>query len=100
MRYTERVTVNTKQRKEGYPVKEKNQSRYPNIDAERVKKGLSQEELSKLLGITRKCYYNWQTNGCIPSSKLIELADLFDCSVDYLLGLSDIRSRIVTFKYA
>ena len=60
---------------------------YPNIEAERVRKGLSQEELIKELGYKeRKTYYNWLSSGNIPESVLRKMADLFDCSIDYLLG--------------
>lgn len=65
--------------------------RYPNIEAERIRSGLTQQELSTRIGITRKCYYNWQLSGHIPASKILVMADLFDCSTDYLLGRSDMR---------
>lgn len=35
---------------------------YPNIEAERARKQMSQEELSNHLGVERKSYYNWLTN--------------------------------------
>ena len=60
--------------------------KYPNIEAERVRKSISQEELAKKLGVERKSYYNWLKRGNIPVSMLIQLSDLFDCSTDYLLG--------------
>lgn len=61
--------------------------KYPNIEAERARNGFSQEELIKRLGYKeRRSYYCWLTNGNIPTSVLIKMADLFDCSVDYLLG--------------
>lgn len=59
---------------------------YPNIEAERVRKGLSQEELSNQLGIERKTYYGYIHRGRIPTAELIKMANFFDCSVDYLLG--------------
>lgn len=63
---------------------------YPNIEAERVRKGLSQEELIKELGYKeRKTYYNWLSSGNIPESALIRMADLFNCSIDYLLRRDD-----------
>ncbi|WP_295218149.1 helix-turn-helix transcriptional regulator [Ruminococcus sp.] len=73
-------------------------TKYPNIESERSKLGLSKEEFSAKIGITRKCYYNWQTVGRIPASKISEMADLFDCSVDYLLGRSDVRKYAVTIQ--
>ncbi len=59
---------------------------YPNIDAERSRHGLTKNDLSKKLGVSRKTYYNWETRGRIPKSKLVEMADLFNVSVDYLLA--------------
>ena len=60
--------------------------KYPNIDAERARNGISAEELAKILGVSRKTLYNWTENGSIPSSSLIRMADIFGCSIDYLLG--------------
>ena len=59
---------------------------YPNINAERSRKGLTLDELALQLGVTRKTIYNWMTQGNIPQSALERMAALFDCSVDYLLG--------------
>ncbi len=64
-----------------------NAYRYPNIEAERVRKGLSQEELIFTLGYKeRKSYHTWLSSGNIPTSVLLKMADIFDCSIDYLLG--------------
>lgn len=60
--------------------------KYPNIDAERVRKGMSNDNLAEQLGVSRKTLYNWMDKGNIPTSVLIQMADTFDCSIDYLLG--------------
>lgn len=60
--------------------------KYPNIDAERARKGISNERLAEDLGVTRKTLYNWLNKGEIPLSALIRMADMFGCSIDYLLG--------------
>lgn len=60
--------------------------KYPNIDAERARHGMSANELSQKLGVSRKTLYNWIANGSIPANALIQMADIFNCSVDYLLG--------------
>ena len=60
--------------------------KYPNIDAERARKGINQDSLAEKLGVSRKTLYNWMDNGKIPASALIEMAELFGCSIDYLLG--------------
>jgi transcriptional regulator with XRE-family HTH domain len=60
--------------------------RYPNIAAERARMGLTLEEFSELLGVTRKTILNWETKGNIPQGALEKMADLFHVTVDYLLA--------------
>lgn len=66
--------------------------KFPNIEAERARLGLSKEDFSKELGIATKTYYNW-LNGTnpIPSTILIRLSSLCNAKTDYLLGLSNER---------
>lgn len=63
--------------------------KYPNIEAERARIGMSKDDFAKRLGIATKTYYNW-LNGVnpIPSDRLIEMSSLCDSKIDYLLGLS------------
>ena len=58
---------------------------YPNINAERVRNGMTMEDLAGKLGVTRKTVYNWMTHGNIPQSKLEAMAAMFKWSIDYLL---------------
>lgn len=58
---------------------------YPNINAERSRRKLTIEAFAKMLGVTRKTVYNWMVHGNIPQSKLEQMAEMFDCSIDYLL---------------
>ena len=62
--------------------------KYPNIEAERARMGLSKEEFARKLGIATKTYYNW-INGAnpIPSDALIEMSRICKAKTDYLLGL-------------
>lgn len=62
--------------------------KYPNIEAERARMGLSKEEFAKALGISTKTYYNW-LNGVnpIPSDVLIKMSQICKVKTDYLLGL-------------
>lgn len=60
--------------------------RYPNINAERARMGLSWGQLAGILGVTRKTLYSWTTKGCIPQNALIQMEDIFGCSIDYLLS--------------
>ena len=62
--------------------------KYPNIEAERARRGISKDLLAGAIGVTRKTLYNWIENGKIPESALIKMADFFGCSIDYLLGRS------------
>lgn len=66
--------------------------RYPNIEAERARIGMSKDDFAKKLGIATKTYYNW-LNGVnpIPSDRLIKMSFIWDSKIDYLLGLSDKR---------
>ena len=62
--------------------------KFNNIEAERARQGLTVEELAGQIGISRRTYYTWQSNNNIPASKLIAMAKLFGCSIDYLLGIT------------
>jgi len=65
-----------------------------NIEAERERLGLTKPEFAKKLGIALKTYYNWINEDFpIPSDVLIQMAQMCDVSVDYLLGLSDVRRK-------
>ena len=58
---------------------------YPNINAERSRHGLTLEAFANALGVNRKTIYNWMARGDIPQSALEKMADLFGCTIDYLL---------------
>lgn len=47
---------------------------------------MSNDALAEKLGVSRKTLYNWIDKGNIPTSALIQMADTFSCSIDYLLG--------------
>ena len=68
--------------------------KYPNIEAERGRLGLSKEDFAKKLGIATKTYYNW-INGTnpIPSNILIKMSVLCNANTDYVLGLSEVKFR-------
>ena len=67
--------------------------KYPNIEAERARIGMTKDDFAKRLGIATKTYYNW-LNGVnpIPSDRLIEMSLLNKKKIDYLLGLSNKRN--------
>lgn len=59
-----------------------------NIEAELARNGVSKQELSQKLNVSRQTISRWiSKKASIPSDKLIELSKLLNCSVDYLLGI-------------
>lgn len=58
-----------------------------NIRRFRKARGLTQQQLADALGVTVGAVYKWEADLSSPDlSLLVELADLFDTSVDVLLG--------------
>lgn len=56
------------------------------IIEERKKKGWSQEELAYKLEVSRQAVSKWESAGSVPDlQRIIQLADLFGVSTDYLL---------------
>lgn len=61
---------------------------------ERKRHNLTQEELAKLLFMTRGAYAKYETGKNIPTTEnIIKLADLYKCSTDYLLGRYSMEPR-------
>ena len=60
-----------------------------NIETERVRKGLTYEQLASQLGVSHETYYNWINEvRDIPSRKLQRLAKILDVTMEYLLESS------------
>ena len=56
------------------------------IKKERIKTGLSQRELGLRVGVTQQAIGRWENGQALPDTNtLIQLADLFHTSIDYLL---------------
>lgn len=56
----------------------------------RVKKGLSQTEVADILGLNKTAVSKWEGNKTFPDPQiLIRVANLYNVSADYLLGISD-----------
>lgn len=64
------------------------------LKKERTNKKLTQEELSKLLGIKRSTYAKYETGENQPSYEILKkLAAFFDVTTDYLLGVQKNRNK-------
>ena len=59
--------------------------RFPNIEAERARLGLTKTQLAKALGVSDKTLYNWYHNGAFTVEALQKMAEMFRCPIDYLL---------------
>lgn len=60
----------------------------------RKKKGLTRIELAKKLGIPQTTLRNYETNICEPRYELlIQIANEFQVSADYLIGITDRPER-------
>ena len=56
----------------------------------RIERKLSQKELSNLLGFGRTTVNDWEVKGTEPTlDTIIKIAQFFEVSTDYLLGLED-----------
>jgi len=63
---------------------------YPKIRDLRIDKELSQTALASILGMSQTGYSKYETGeNDIPTAILIKLAQFYETSVDYLLGLTE-----------
>ena len=64
----------------------------PRIRNVREDKDLTQTEIAKLLGMSQTGYSKYETGeNDIPTPILIALAKIHNTSIDYLLGLTNVR---------
>lgn len=62
-------------------------ARYPNIEAERARSGMTKEKLAAALRVSPSTLKNWQDDRTeIPASKIVAMAGIFGVTTDYLLG--------------
>lgn len=65
---------------------------YQRIRDLREDKDMTQSEIAKILHCSQRVYSNYERGDVdIPTQLLINLADYYNTSVDYLLGLTDER---------
>lgn len=70
-----------------------------NIRSERARLGLSQGEFASILDVDESTLRRWESDaGSVKACHLKRMSELFRCTVDYLLGMSEERtvSRIKT----
>lgn len=61
-----------------------------NIKLLRKNKKLSQQTLSQMLGITQSNLSSWENNKWEPdNASIIKMCEIFGCTADYLLGITD-----------
>ena len=61
---------------------------YPNLEAERGRLGMSKSEFSKMIGVTRVTYANWQSGKTpMPLKVAVDLSKVLHVSINYLIGL-------------
>lgn len=68
---------------------------YPHIRDLREDADLSQSDLAEILNCSQVAYSYYEIGRRdIPTETLIKLAKFYNCSVDYLLGLTDQKKPI------
>jgi len=67
---------------------------YRRIRELREDRDLNQTKVAKMLGMSQTGYSKYETGeNDVPTNILIKLAEFYDVSVDYLLGLTDNPER-------
>lgn len=68
-----------------------------NIKDIRTRKNLTQAEVASALGVSSVVYSRYETGSRQPSIEtLVQLADIFGVTVDYLLGRQDIEDSTLS----
>jgi len=64
------------------------------VRTERMKKGLTQEKLGEMLGVSSQAVSKWETTGCYPDAELlVPLANALDVSLDALFRNGQVTER-------
>lgn len=65
----------------------------------REDRDMTQAQMAKLLNCSQQTYSRYESHTTeIPLESLVWLADYYDTSVDYLLGVTNCRKRYPTIK--
>ncbi|MBQ7642385.1 MAG: helix-turn-helix transcriptional regulator [Clostridia bacterium] len=61
-----------------------------NIKRLRIASGYNQQQMAKMLGVTKQCVSNWENDNVMPSVEmLVKVAAFYSVSTDELLGLTN-----------
>ena len=64
--------------------------KYGRIRDMRVDRGLTQDEIAKILHVSQNTYSQYEIGtSCFPLDAVVKLAEYYGVSVDYLVGLTD-----------
>ena len=67
--------------------------KFENIRSLRIDRGLTQRQVAEYLHIKQNTYSQYEVGTLnYPVEALMRLADLYEVSVDYLLGRTDVRN--------
>ena len=65
-----------------------------NLRMLREEKGLSQQKLAEMLNTTQQSIFKYEKTASEPDIEtLIRMADVFEVSVDFLIGNTDVRDK-------
>ena len=57
----------------------------------RLTHGYTQTDLARTMGVSRRAVYAWEHDKCPEIPHLIQLAQFYQVSTDYLLGLTELE---------
>ena len=67
---------------------------YDRLKELRIEKQLSQKELAEMIATGQSSISAWERGEREPLARqIVLLANFFNCSTEYLLGISDIREK-------
>lgn len=68
-----------------------------NIEKLRDEKDLLKKEVAKIIGVVESVYCEWENEKLsIPTKRIYQLANFFEVNIDYMMGISNIRTHIKT----
>jgi transcriptional regulator with XRE-family HTH domain len=74
---------------------EKKNKYYPRLRELRISAGLNQMDLAEVLGMQQNQYSRYERGEReLPMHLFVQLAEHYNVSLDYMVGLSDARERV------